>query len=282
MSYLIVECGSVARGDTNIHSDRDLVCIWSGNPPDYSFLKEAHGEIMFYSLDTIKNMRKKGSLFLTHLDIDSKYLDGDEKMFSSFRGYRPKKEKIEESLINTANLIKEISWYPNTLVGKLWLYDILYVSLRNFVYCKNALNDIYLFGYEDAINELHITQNDINKMLLLREGKYSYRRKDIKNIEDICINDVEGVCRAILGKTVRFLSGGNTNWEKMHKKDYWTERFIERAILNGEYNDTSFLDKIKLHNYNKNYIKSDMTQIIKFKISRDLNKGNRIVTPIQK
>lgn len=274
MSYLILECGSAARGDTNIHSDRDLVCIWSGSPPDYSILKEVHGEIMYYSLDTIKKMSKKGSLFLTHLDIDSKYLDGDQKIFSSFRGYRPKKEKIEESLINTSNVIKEIVWYPDTLVGKLWLYDVLYVSLRNFIYCKNALSDIYSFGYEDAIEKLHITQNDSDKMLLLREGKYSYRRNDIKNIENISIKDIENVCQAILGKTVKFLNGGNTNWKQMYRKDYWAERFIERAILNGEYNDSSFLDKIRFHNYNKYCIKSDVARIIDFKTNRHVIKVN--------
>lgn len=272
MSYLILECGSAARGDTNIHSDRDLVCIWSGNPPNYSLLNKVHGEIMYYSLGAIKRMSKKGSLFITHLDIDSKYLDGDKKIFSPFRGYRPKKEKIKETLINTSNFIKEIIWYPDTLVGKLWLYDVLYVSLRNFIYCKNALTDIYLFGYEAAIEKLHIAQNYSDKMLLIREGKYSYRRKDIKIIENISIKDIENICQAILGETVRFLNGGNTNWERMYKKDYWAERFIERAILNGEYTDVSFLDKIRFHNYNKHSIKSDVAKIIDFKINRSLIK----------
>ncbi|MBV7405605.1 hypothetical protein [Enterobacter sp. ENT03] len=267
MSYLILECGSVARGDTNTHSDRDLVCIWSENPPNYIALNEIYGEIMYYSLNTIKKMRQKGSLFLTHLDIDSKYLDGDKKLSSSFRGYRPQKEKILCSLINTAALIKEIIWYPDSLVGKLWLYDVLYVSLRNFTYCKNALNGTYLFGYEDAIERFHATQNHIETMLLIREGKYSYRRKDIKKIEKLTIRNIENACQSILGETVKFTNGGNTKWEQMYRKDYWAERFIERAILNGEYNDPKFIEKIKLHNYNKNCIKSDITKIIKLKIS---------------
>ncbi|HFD3423818.1 TPA: hypothetical protein ACF25V_004136 [Escherichia coli] len=265
MSYLILECGSTARGDTNIHSDRDLVCIWSGSAPNYSFFKEVYGEIMFYPLDTIKSMSKKGSLFITHLDIDSKYLDGDKKIFNSFSGYRPQREQIKESFRNTANFIKEIQWYPDVLMGKLWLCDVLYVSLRNCIYCKNALNDNYFFGYEDAIKKLQLTQSDTVKMLLLREGKYSYRRREIKNTENININDIEDVCRAILGQKVKFLIGGITNWEQMQRKDYWAERLIERAILNGEYNNINFLDKIKSHNYNKYCIKSDVAKIIALK-----------------
>ncbi|MBU9841911.1 hypothetical protein J1780_18350 [Rahnella aceris] len=265
MSYLILECGSAARGDTNTNSDRDLVCIWSGNPPNYSAFKEAYGEVMFYSLHSIKKMSAKGSLFLTHLDIDSKYIDGDKKLFNLFTGYRPLKEHVRGSLLNTVNFIKEICWYPDILIGKLWLCDVLYVSLRNCIYCKNALNNHYLFGYENAIEKLQLTQNNFSRMLLLREGKYSYRCGDVKEKANLSINDIEEVCREILGESVKFITGGVTNWESLQRKDYWDERLIERAILNGEYNDVAFLDEIKLHNYNKHLIKSHVAKIIELK-----------------
>lgn len=265
MSFLILECGSAARGDINKHSDRDLVCVWSDTPPDYSSLQKKYGNIMFYSALSIKKMSEKGSLFLTHLDRDSKYLAGDIKLFCSFSGYRPQKSQIKESLINTANFIREIHWHPETLIGKLWLYDVLYVSLRNLVYCKNAMNDNYLFGYEDAIEKLQLTQYTRSIMLLIREGKYSFRSGDFKEPNNLSIKGVEDVCREITGHSVNFLAGGITNWQDIKRQDYWAERLIERAIINGEYNDSVFLNEIKTHNYNKYLIKSHVAKILELK-----------------
>lgn len=265
MSYLILECGSVARGDTNMRSDRDLVCIWSDSPPNYLAIEEAYGDTMFYSLESIKKMREKGSLFLTHLDIDSKYLAGDINIFSFLKGYRPLKKQINNSCFDTLNFIKNINWYPDSLIGRLWLCDVLYVSLRNFIFCKNALKNHYSFGYEDAMRNFTLAENNILTMLLIREGKYSYRCKDTRQKEKINIRDIEEACQVILGQPVKFLAGGTTNWTEIYKKDYWSERLIERAIINKEYDDTAFLNKIKLHNYNKNSIKSDLAKIIKLK-----------------
>lgn len=90
MSYLIIECGSSARGDTNPSSDIDRVCIWE-TPPNFSSIEKEFGPVMFYSLETIKKMRAKGSLFLTHLDIDSIYISGNKHLMRFYKGYRPSK-----------------------------------------------------------------------------------------------------------------------------------------------------------------------------------------------
>ncbi|WP_272533248.1 hypothetical protein [Providencia sp. PROV212] len=262
MSYVILECGSVARGDTNIHSDRDLVCIWSGILPNYSHIEKTHGETMFYSIDNITRMRKKGSLFLTHLDIDSKYLDGNIKLLNVFKGYRPQKKHIRNTQLDTITFIKKIHWYPDSLVGEFWLCDVLYVALRNFIYCKNALSNCYLFGYEDAIKNFSLTSVEYSTMLLLREAKYLFRSGRLEKLDSFDINNIEKVCHSILGQPINFFKGGSTCWDEEWKNNYWSGRFIERAILNNEFDDDTFLEKIKRYNYNKYSLRTEITEIV--------------------
>jgi hypothetical protein len=211
-------------------------------------------------------MKKKGSLFLTHLDVDAVYIEGDKDLIKEFKGYRPRKSLIRKTLQETENFIKSIGWYPNSDIGRLWLCDVLYVSLRNCIYCKNALSGFYEFGYENALDLLSLPVKTRAAMLCLREGKYLYR----KSVLDRSINipsELFAECGgAILNQSVKFTAGGRTTWNSKWRRDYWGERLIERAILNGEYYDANFLEKIKNHNYNKIKLKRDVSNIIKDKL----------------
>lgn len=269
MSHVIIECGSAARGDTNRNSDLDLVCIWSGKPPNYLTVGEKHEDIMFYSVETIKRMREKGSLFLTHLDVDSIYIEGDKDLLKLFKGYRPPKRLLEKLFQDTRNFILEIKWHPHDLLGLLWLCDVLYVSLRNCIYCKNAFSDRYVFGYTDALKELGLSSSETSIMLDLREGKYIYRRGSFEEI-NFNIRNIEYTCETILNCPVSFVVGGTTDWSRNWRMDYWDERLIERAILNKEHNDDEFLKKIRRHNYNKFSLRSDMKRIVEMHISTTL------------
>lgn len=269
MTHVIIECGSAARGDTNRSSDLDLVCIWSGKPPYHLTAEENHEDIMFYSVEAIKRMRDKGSLFLTHLDVDSIYIEGDKDLLNMFKGYRPPKRLLKKLFHDTRNFILEIEWHPRGLLGLLWLCDVLYVSLRNCIYCQNAFNERYVFGYTDALKELGLSSSEISIMLDLREGKYIYRRGGFEEI-NFDIRNIEYACEAILSCSASFVPGGATDWSRNWRMDYWDERLIERAILNQEHNNDEFLKKIRRHNYNKFSLKSDMKRIVEMHSSNTL------------
>lgn len=262
MPYVIVECGSSARGDTNENSDLDLVCIWSGRNPDYKSISSEYGDIMFYSQETIRRMRDKGSLFLTHLDVDSKYIHGDTNLLLEFRGFRPPKHQIETLFNETRQFIESVDWFPNSDIGRLWLCDLLYVSLRGCVYCKNAINGIFAFGFLDALKACKLPKSVVSTLLDLREGKYAYRKKSISSFQSFNLGNIEQACRFILEQETKFRIGGITDWSKIVRNDYWGERLIERAILNGEHRDDEFMNKIMRHNYNKFTLKSDVAKII--------------------
>lgn len=266
MSYVILECGSVARGDTNKSSDRDIVCIWYGKKPPFYFINENYGETSFYSLNCIEKMRDKGSLFLTHLDVDSKYLAGDAGLIDVFSGYRPSKKIIERTLSDTISFISEIIWFPDNTHGYYWLCDVLYVSLRNCIFCKNALNDRYLFGFEESMRALLLNSNEISTMLHIREAKYAYRLDKIYDAIFPITKKIEEVSSKILGLRVNFHSGGSTHWKEDWRIDYWGERLIERSIINKECDDSQFLPKLKDHRYHRNTLKTSMKNILKSKI----------------
>lgn len=272
MSHVIIKCGSSARGDVNINSDVDFVCIWSENPPDYDAISNEYGEVMFYSQKTIARMRGKGSLFLTHLDVDGVFVTGCQDLLSEFKGFRPPAAQVAKQFDETKRFIESLCWYPDSEIGQLWLCDVLYVALRTCVYCKNALKGCYVFGYLDALAKHGLFEGDIRTMLDIRHGKYTYRKKRAISLgvsESVPFKGeaLEEVCRKISGRATRFFAGGSTEWEKIKKNDYWSERLIERAILNGEHCDDGFMKKMLRHNYHKGSLKSDISKILEVKKS---------------
>ncbi|MBV4485163.1 hypothetical protein HU727_006135 [Pseudomonas sp. SWRI153] len=268
MAFSIIQCGSTARGDANLHSDVDVICIWSGSSPAFSLLVEKYGELAFYSLETMRRMRSKGSLFLTHLDVDGIFIDGDESLFEEFRGFRPSVRQVRTLYKETARAVTSLEWFPNSALGELWLCDILYVALRTCLYCKNAIKGVYTFGYLDAMKAYGLNADQIATMLLLREGKYRYRASAWNSAATKLGFDsglAKQACFAILAEAVDIARGGKTDWAKLSEcpRDYWSERLIERAILNKEHQDDEFMMKMKLHNYNKRSLRSDISRIVR-------------------
>lgn len=262
MAYLVMECGSSARGDTNSNSDRDIVCVWRDEFPHLESINATYGQVMFYSANAIHRMKQKGSLFLVHLDIDGVRLEGDSSLLDEIRGFRPSPDLIKQTQQAAISFVKEIAWFPLGHEGYLWLLDSLYVALRNCIYCANAIRGRYAFGLVEAMKEFGLSRADISSMLLVREGKYSYRKScDPAHVIPL-LEEVERVCHAIIHHKVTFLRGGLTNWRKVWKFDYWDERLIERAILNNEHQSSEFMKKMRHHNYFKNALKRDMACIV--------------------
>lgn len=265
MAFSIIQCGSTARGDANSNSDVDMLCIWSGNTPNYTQLTQMYGDLAFYSVDTIRRMRAKGSLFLTHLDVDGIFIDGDRSLINEFRGFRPSNSQVSGLYKETAQFIVDLDWFPDSNIGELWLCDVLYVALRTCVYCKNAKSGIYTFGYLDALKACSLSDEQVATMLLLREGKYRFRNATHSSeASEFKFDSVlaQKACFAVISKRVRIHRGGVTNWTRLSRRDYWGERLVERAILNMEHKDDEFMIKMRHHSYNKRALKTDISRIV--------------------
>ncbi|WDY56008.1 hypothetical protein [Pseudomonas sp. PSKL.D1] len=262
MTYVILQCGSTARGDTNPNSDVDWVCIWQGVAPDYTVLANKYDGLMFYSDDTVKRMRRKGALFLVHLDVEGLYVEGDSSLLEIFAGFRPKPSQLRRAAAESREFIKNIVWCPGSDVGWFWFLDVLYVALRNYIFCSNALEGVYSFGYVEALKGFGVDHEVMGVMLRVREGKYLYREGGSFGEVGLDMEQLEVAVSKILGVSVRFQFGGMTNWFDSFSSYYWGERKIERAILNSEYRDDGFLVMMKSHNYSKRSLKGAVKRIV--------------------
>lgn len=261
MANLIIQCGSSARGDINKNSDIDIACIWTGESPEYEKIKQDHGEVMFYSATTISRMRKNGSLFLTHLDLDGKYISGNRDLISLYKGFRPNIYHLNRSLAESRTFLKKLHWFPNSAQGYLWLNDVLFICLRNIIYCENAKHGIYQFGFEAALKAFDLCEGDTQAILEIREGKYAYRKGITKLNSPTKEKTIERVISEIAKLSIELTRGGRSNWPSK-VINYWDERLIERAIINGEITAPHFMKLIKTHNYSKITLKKAAQEII--------------------
>jgi len=209
-------------------------------------------------------MKDKGALFLTHLDIDGCAVEGKESLLEAIRDYKPSSNSLCESIAKTKDFVQSIRWVPKSDDGVLWFYDVIFVALRNILYCENALRSKYLFGYVDAASAFGMTDSEVDVMLRLRDGKYSYRRKaafkDSQTNYDL--ETVIQIVNRVVHQGLSFCLGGRTDWWAEWNYDYWDERIVERAIINNEVADAGFRELLRDHNYHRR----ELTDVLKDRI----------------
>lgn len=250
----MLKCGSAARGDTNEYSDEDFVCIHDERRTPVERLKLQYLNISFISLESIRRMKKVGSLFLTHLDIDGYLIEGKSSLLTSIAGFRPRTSNLEKTIRLSSDFIAGIEWFPSSQEGKLWLLDVLYVAFRNIIYCENALNSIYHFGLMRAMESYGLSKQEQDTMLLIRHGKYTFRSIAggiVRHVDAVDLGCITSLAIRLTNVRSEFQTGGTTKWECHWKYDYWDERYIERAIINDEIQDNGFRDQLRDHNYNR-------------------------------
>ncbi len=150
--------------------------------------------------------------------------------------------------------------------GRLWLCDILFVALRNFLYCANASNNIYRFGLESAIAAFGVPDRYLKMFLELRKGKYRYRMSP--NAEPPAMKGNIHLLAAELAEQVTeqpvpILVGGETDWSADWRSDYWGERLLERAIINGEIADDGYRAMLSEHNYHRRMLTKEVLNRVK-------------------
>lgn len=264
MSYAIIKCGSAARGDTNECSDVDYVCIHDGHNVSIKSLKLQYPGISFLSLESIRRMKLKGALFLVHLEVDGCFVEGDPILLSAISGFRPRRDDLEKSIETSVKFIQGIEWFPDSYTGELWLLDTLFVSLRNIIYCKNALKSVYCFGLLDAVEAYGMNDHEQEVIFRIRQGKYAFRSSSTqeKITKMISLEHLSKIASKISNSPVAFARGGATDWDREWAYDYWEERLIERAIINQEVEDNGFRARLTDHNYNRRKLSEDVKRYV--------------------
>jgi hypothetical protein len=261
MAYVIIQCGSAARGDTNKYSDEDFVCIHDKVKLPFNYIKNQYKNISFLSLGSIQHMKNSGSLFLAHIDIDGQIIEGEPTLKQSISGFRPDNKNLKKSIQSSSIFISGIEWYPSSDEGKLWLLDVLYVSFRNILYCTNAINKNYSFGFKQAMSTFGLSEEEKLIMLQIREGKYLYRTLNRKSdiLGNFNADNISSVAIKMSSGNCMYKEGGKTNWMQKWSYDYWDERLIERAIVNHEINNNGFREKL----HNRSYYRRNLPVSVK-------------------
>ncbi len=266
MNFIVLKCGSAARRDTNKLSDVDFVCLYEGGDIPFQLLARSYPGVSFYSFSSVERMKSQGALFLTHIDVDGCPVEGDQRILDWIKGFRPPKEKTIQAASQTKKFIGEIGWLPNSMEGRLWFCDILFVALRNFLYCTNASNDIYRFGLESAVSAFGLPDRYVKLLFEVRQGKYRHRLSRNAEAPEVSVDIhllAAELAERVTGQEMHISLGGETDWNANWRLDYWGERLIERAIINNEMDDDGYLAMLGEHNYNRRVLANEVLNRVK-------------------
>jgi hypothetical protein len=181
-NYSIAIFGSSLRSDFDKYSDKDLLIV-ADDYKSLDNLKKIYSKdewsISFYTYSKLRYLSENGSLFIKHLQNESKIIsDETGKLESILNCFKPKKD-YKKDIIDCENYFDIIKIIPKTDLGFAWFCDSLYVGLRNYLVFKNAENGIFEFSFIKLLNELKnqgkIKQTDIEILKELRVVKRSYR-----------------------------------------------------------------------------------------------------------
>lgn len=181
-NFSIAIFGSSLREDFDKYSDRDLLIV----ADDYETLNELKAiyskdtwSISFYTYSKLEYLSKNGSLFIKHLQNESKtIIDINERLNEILNQFHPK-NNYDKDIQDCKNYFEIIEYVPKTIQGFSWFCDSLYVGLRNYLVFKNAKNGIFEFSFLKLLSGLkeqgEINQHDLELLRELRVIKRNYR-----------------------------------------------------------------------------------------------------------
>lgn len=181
-NYSIAEFGSQLNSNFDKYSDKDLL-IAAENVNDLIELHKQYTalgwSVSSYSYSKLKYLSNKGSLFLSHLKLNSNIIFDFKNTFKQIIDEHLQKEDYNNELVGSINYFNVISYIPDLRLGYAWFADCFYVGLRNFLIFENANKGIFEFSYLNMI-EFLLKENKINKkeyhiLRELRVVKYNYR-----------------------------------------------------------------------------------------------------------
>ncbi len=172
--------GSVARGDADLISDRDvLVATKLPEPLIADALERAGYSPSLYIWEQLQNLARDGSLFLQHLKQESRILlDRQGRLRDLLSDYRPRSD-YSARITDNLKLLELTNGVPATPLAMAWAFDVLAVALRNHAILDLAQEGTYIFSYSELIMRLafmhQLSYSELHLLLDLRCRKREYR-----------------------------------------------------------------------------------------------------------
>lgn len=180
--YSIVKFGSQLNANFDEYSDKDLLICTETNKELKELFKlysAAGWSVSGYTYSKLKYLSNKGSLFLSHLQLNSTITyDFNNRVSNIICSHQPKDNYFTE-LDDARKYFNIINFTPDLQLGYAWFADCFYVGLRNYLIFEYANKNIFEFSYLNII-ELLLIENRISKeeysvLRQLRVVKFNYR-----------------------------------------------------------------------------------------------------------
>ena len=179
--FSITHFGSVCRNNNDSYSDNDLLIICEQKYKKYYYDKfNCRGySVSIFSERQLYNMKKKGSLFLQHLKMESKILIDVNGYFKGFLDGCDLIVPSDDEISNCQKTIESLYRWRNDVKSIAWKADFLYTSSRDFLIKFLARNGVFAFGLESIIDKYSehyfIDSGLFNSLRSLRKIKSAYR-----------------------------------------------------------------------------------------------------------
>ena len=174
----IYQFGSIARGDNDTLSDKDILII-TDNLDALPNIRKSYQDsgytVSYYSPRSFKKMASLGSLFVQHIKNEGLCITDQEGwMKDLLSSYKPKEDYTIE-ILNFSEILETTRRFNSK--SSLFCCDVLYIYLRNFAIMRAANSKKYIFSNKDISNYLSITFGKIYGDLYttLRPLKATYR-----------------------------------------------------------------------------------------------------------
>ncbi|PZX18418.1 hypothetical protein LX81_01049 [Palleronia aestuarii] len=179
----ICEIGSVARCESDILSDKDLLAVGCSVEAEMavSDYKASGWNIAHYSWLEFNEMAQSQSLFVQHVKQDGRIVRDDQGYLRNLLDiYRPNCNYTEQ-LSSAIKPIRLFGGVESSYWGKLFQADILYVAVRNACILHRATVAEPEFDFKRLIDWasciVGLTPAEKDTLLRLRLLKHAYRAR---------------------------------------------------------------------------------------------------------
>lgn len=179
--FSITHFGSTCRNNNDSYSDNDLLIICEQKCKKYYYEKyNCRGySVSIFSERQLYNMKRKGSLFLQHLKLESQILIDVNGSFKKFLDSCELIMPTDDEISNCKKTIEGLNQWSNDAKSIAWKADFLYTSSRDFLIKLLARDGVFAFGLESIIEKYSehyfIDPSFFDSLRLLRKIKSAYR-----------------------------------------------------------------------------------------------------------
>lgn len=238
--------GSLARGDRDQMSDRDILVVSDDSNTRRSSiakLRRAGWSPVAFSWKRLERAGARKGLFIQHLKLEAGVLrDKDRRLQDFFDGFCAKPQ-YDQEIEESRNLLGVLESVPDSQKGRYWALDVLGVGLRSIAVATLANHGIYHFSFNNILAGLLkigvIKSGDLEILGGVREFKWRHRTQ--RFVRNLSMSDTQKMVDLVsrrfrIGLQLNTIQpdealnaiaedkGDRTNW-------YIRSRLLERGLL---------------------------------------------------